>query len=338
LLKYFFAGEFMATIKDIAREAGVAPSVVSRALNNKYGVKEATKKLIQTIAREMDYYPNTAARSLVTRKTGTIGIMMADISEPYYSQIIKGMEYASSRTGYTLLFSNSYESVERNRVLQKMIFAERVDGLVIVGSNIQEKNFVLTLLEQEIPFVLIERNFSDPRVNCIWVDNTQGAYLATKYLIEKGHRKIAHIAGNLYFQVALDRIEGYKKALREAGIGFSEELVTSGNFVSRDAYEAMKEQLRHNCTAVFAASDTMAYGALKAIAEAGLSVPKDIAVIGFDDLEFSALTNPPLTTIRQPRYEMGKQSLEILIANLQGERNETAKVCLMPELVARRST
>lgn len=328
----------MATIKDIAREAGVAPSVVSRALNNKYGVKEATKKLIQTIAREMDYYPNTAARSLVTRKTGTIGIMMADISEPYYSQIIKGMEYASSRTGYTLLFSNSYESVERNRVLQKMIFAERVDGLVIVGSNIQEKNFVLTLLEQEIPFVLIERNFSDPRVNCIWVDNTQGAYLATKYLIEKGHRKIAHIAGNLYFQVALDRIEGYKKALREAGIGFSEELVTSGNFVSRDAYEAMKEQLRHNCTAVFAASDTMAYGALKAIAEAGLSVPKDIAVIGFDDLEFSALTNPPLTTIRQPRYEMGKQSLEILIANLQGERNETAKVCLMPELVARRST
>jgi LacI family transcriptional regulator len=328
----------MATIKDIAREAGVAPSVVSRALNNKYGVKEATKKLIQTIAREMDYYPNTAARSLVTRKTGTIGIMMADISEPYYSQIIKGMEYASSRTGYTLLFSNSYESVERNRVLQKMIFAERVDGLVIVGSNIQEKNFVLTLLEQEIPFVLIERNFSDPRVNCIWVDNTQGAYLATKYLIEQGHRKIAHIAGNLYFQVALDRIEGYKKALREAGIGFSEELVTSGNFVSRDAYEAMKEQLRHNCTAVFAASDTMAYGALKAIAEAGLSVPKDIAVIGFDDLEFSALTNPPLTTIRQPRYEMGKQSLEILIASLQGERNETAKVCLMPELVARRST
>jgi len=204
----------MATIKDIARQAGVAPSVVSRALNNKYGVKETTREIIQKIAQEMDYYPNTAARSLVTRKTGTIGIMMADISEPYYSQIIKGMEYVASQTGYTLLFSNSYESIEHNRVLQKMIFAERVDGLVIVGSNIQEKNFALTLVEQEIPFVLIERNFSDIRVNCIWVNNTEGAYLATKYLTDKGHQRIAHIAGNFYYQVALDRIEGYKKGFK----------------------------------------------------------------------------------------------------------------------------
>lgn len=328
----------MATIKDIARQAGVAPSVVSRALNNKYGVKETTREIIQKIAQEMDYYPNTAARSLVTRKTGTIGIMMADISEPYYSQIIKGMEYVASQTGYTLLFSNSYESIEHNRVLQKMIFAERVDGLVIVGSNIQEKNFVLTLLEQEILFVLIERNFSDSRVNCVWVDNIEGAYLATKHLIEKGHRKVAHIAGNMYYQVALDRIEGYKKALSEAGISFSEEWVISGNFLSRDAYEAMKELLRHQCTAVFVANDAMAYGALQAISEAGLTVPDDISVVGFDDLEFSALTNPPLTTIRQPRYEMGKKSLEILVANLQGDQYEGVKVCLTPELVVRRSS
>jgi DNA-binding LacI/PurR family transcriptional regulator len=329
----------MATIKDIARQAGVAPSVVSRALNNKYGVKEETKELIQKIAREMDYYPNTAARSLVTRKTGTIGVVMADISEPYYSQIIKGMEFVASQTGYTLLFSNSYECVERNRVLQKMIYAERVDGLVIVGSNIQEKNFVMTLLEQEIPFVLIERNFSEPRVNCIWVDNTEGAYLVTKYLIEKGHRKIAHIAGNFYYQVALDRIEGYKKALTEAGIGFSEELISPGNYINIDAYNAMRELLRHQCTAVFAASDTMAYSALQAINEAGLSVPGDIAVVGFDDLEFSALTNPPLTTVHQPRYEMGQRSLEILIANLQGEltEGEGVKICLKADLMIRRS-
>lgn len=327
----------MATIKDIARKVGVAPSVVSRALNNKYGVKETTKELIQKIAREMDYYPNTAARSLVTRKTGTIGIVMADISEPYYSQIIKGMEYVASQTGYSLLFSNSYECVERNRVLQKMIFAERVDGLVIVGSNIQEKNFVLTLLEQEIPFVLIERNLSDPRINCIWVDNTEGAYLVTKHLIKKGYRRIAHIAGIFYYQTSLDRIEGYKKALSEAGIGFSEELITSGNFISKDAYVAMKELLRHQCDAVFAASDTMAYGALQAIIEAGLTVPDDIAVAGFDDLEFSALTNPPLTTIRQPRYEMGKKALEILIANMQGEQNKGVKICLPVEFVSRNS-
>ena len=328
----------MTTIKDIARQAGVTPGVVSRALNNKYGVKETTRELILKIAREMDYYPNTAARSLVTRKTDTIGIMMADISEPYYAHIIKGMEYVASQTGHTLLFSNSYESVEHNRVLQKMVFAERVDGLVIVGSNIQEKNFVFSLLEQNIPFVLLERNFTDPRINCIWVDNVDGAYLATKHLIEKGHRKIAHIAGNLFNQVTLDRIEGYKKALNDAGIGYSEELVTSGHFVSRDAYEVMKEMINQGCTAVFAASDTMAYGALQAIAETGLTVPDDIAVIGFDDLEFSGLTNPPLTTIRQPRHEMGQKSLELLTAILRRDKENGHKICLAPELVIRRSS
>ncbi len=329
----------MTTIKDIARKAGVAPSVVSRALNNKYGVKESTKELILKLAREMDYYPNTAARSLVTRKTETIGIMMADISEPYYSQIIRGMDYIANQTGYTLLFSNSYESIEHNKVLQKMINAERVDGLIIVGSNIQEKNFSLTLFDQDIPFVLVERSFADPRVNCIWVDNVKGAYLATKYLIEKGHRNIAHITGNLYYQVALDRIEGYKKALHEAGINYSEELVVSGNFIWQGGYEKTKEILRHHpqCTAMFVANDVMAYGVLQAIAEVGLTVPDDLAVIGFDDLEFSGLTNPPLTTIHQPRYELGQKSLELLTAILRGERESGVKISLDPELVVRRS-
>lgn len=327
----------MATIKDIARIAGVAPSVVSRALNNKYGVKESTRQRIVAIAKELGYYPNSAARSLVTRRTETIGVVMADISEPYYSQTIKGMEYVATQTGYTLLFSNSYENVEQGRVLHKMIAAERVDGLVIMGSNIQEKSFISMLLERDIPFVLVERNFSDPRVNCIWVDNVKGGYLATRFLIEKGHKRIAHIAGNLYFQVALDRIEGYKRALEEAGIGFSEELIAVGNFLTEGGYKAMKELLPLGCTAVFAANDAMAYGALQAIAEAGLSVPQDIAIIGFDDLEFSGLTNPPLTTIRQPRYEMGRRSMEILTGILRNRQPGGVKVCFQPELVVRRS-
>lgn len=328
----------MTTIKDIARRAGVTPGVVSRALNNKYGVKPSTKEKIQRLAHEMGYVPNTAARSLVTRRTDTIGIMMADISEPFYAQIIKGMEYVANRTGHTLLFSNSYESVEHNRVLQKMIFAERVDGLIIVGSNIQEKNFVYDLLQEKIPFVLIERSFSDPNINCLWVDNIYGAYLATRHLIERGHRRIAHLAGNLYNQVTLDRIEGYKKALAEAGIGFSQEWVHPSNFTSLGAYGATQEILRQDCTAIFAASDTMAYGALQAITEHGLTVPGDLAVVGFDDLDFSELTHPQLTTIRQPRHAMGVQSMELLTAILRGECENGAKICLTPELIIRRST
>src|SRR5690554_6782581 len=165
----------MVTIKDIARRAGVSPSVVSRALNNKYGVKESTRQLIKNIAREMNYYPNAAARRLVTRKSGMIGVMMADISEPFYTQIIKGMEYVASQTGYTLLFSNSYDNLEKTNVLQKMIVTENVDGLVIVGSNRQDTSFIGMLLERKIPFVLIERNFKKDKVNCIWIDNKKAA-------------------------------------------------------------------------------------------------------------------------------------------------------------------
>lgn len=327
----------MATIKDIARLAGVAPSVVSRAINNKYGVKDSTRQRILKIARELDYYPNAAARSLVTRRTETIGVMMADISEPYFSKAIQGMEFVASQAGYTLLFSNSHENVERGRVLQKMIQADRVDGLIIMGSNIAEKSFIVKLAARNIPFVLIERNVSDPEVNCVWLDNVKGAQMATRLLIERGHRKIAHIAGNLRFQVALDRIEGYRKALSEAGIEPREEWVVAGDFVTDSGYKAMEEILQLDVSAVFAANDAMAYGALHAIADAGLRVPDDIAVIGFDDLEFSGLTNPPLTTVHQPRYEMGRRSMEILVSILRDGAPSGVKMCLQPRITLRRS-
>lgn len=330
----------MTTIKDVARQVGVSPSVVSRALNNRYGVKESTRKKILRAAKEMGYYPNAVARSLVTRRTATIGVMMADLSEPYFTQIIKGMEFSASKTGYTLLFSNSYESLEQSKVLQKMVYAERVDGVIIVGSNIKEQEYIFSLVEREFPFVLLERNFADPRINCICLDNQHGGYLATKYLIGKGHTRIAHISGKMGIQVALDRLEGYKKALSEAALPFAEELVIPGNFVWQDGYAAMKKLLlpRPACTAVFTANDTMAFGALQAITESGLLVPKDIAVMGFDDLEFSSLTNPPLTTVRQPRYEMGKEAVRIVASLLKkGFSEKGVKLCYQPEMVIRRS-
>lgn len=329
----------MVTIKDIARRAGVSPSVVSRALNNKYGVKESTKQLIKAIAREMNYYPNAAARRLVTRKSGMIGVMMADISEPFYAQIIKGMEYVASQTGYTLLFSNSYDNIGKTNVLQKMIVTENVDGLVIVGSNRQDTSFTGILMEKKIPFVLIERNLQNEQVNCIWIDNKKAAYCATKLLLEKGHKIIAHIAGNMQNQVTLERLAGYKEALKEAGVSAPERWVFPANYLCEDGYRAMQEILRvlPDCTGVFAGNDSMAYGALQAIHEAGFAVPKDIALVGFDDLEFSAFTNPPLTTIRQPRYEMGKKSMEILTQILNGEIKNGINLCLPFELIVRHS-
>lgn len=328
------------TIKDIAKQVGVSPSVVSRALNNKYGVKETTREAIMNIAREMDYYPNAIARSLVTRKTKTIGVMMGDISESFYSMIIKGMEFVAQKTGYTLLFSNSYDSLEHGDVLKKMVGGARADGLVIVGSNIKDKHFFLNLLEREIPFVLLERNIPDPRINCIWVDNLDGGYLATRYLIGKGHKRIAHISGPLHFQSAMDRLEGYQKALFEAGLPYESELVITGDYYWKSGYVAAREILQRclGCTAIFTANDTMAFGALQAIKESGLSVPQDFAVIGYDDIEFAKLMNPTLTTIRQPRFEMGKLALSSLLSILEdSERQENIKVRFTPELVERDS-
>lgn len=312
--------------------------MVSRALNNKYGVKAETRERIVRTAKEMGYRPNILAQGLVTRKTNTIGVVMADISEPFFSQLIKGMNLVADETGYTLIYYNSYESLVERSALEHMIKAQRVDGLIIVGSRIKEDEY-LSGRTWEVPLVLVERRLTAPGLNCVWVDSITGAYKATRYLIDQGHRRIAHICGTLGFQVALDRLEGYKRALADTGLPYAEELVASGHFVWQDGYTATKEVLKQTprCTAVFAGNDTMAYGALQAIAESGLEVPRDIAVVGFDDLEFSLLTNPPLTTVRQPRMEMGKKAVSILVSILAGKAEEGVKISLTPELIIRRS-
>jgi LacI family transcriptional regulator len=328
----------MVTLKDIAKKVNFSESIVSRALNNYPYIKESTRELIIKTAKEMGYYPNIAARSLVTRKTQTIGVFMASITGMYYASIIKGLEYMADKTDYTLIFSNSYKRPGYQQFLAK----ERVDGLIVFSSYIKERNQILKLIAQDIPIVVVECYLSDPRANCIWVENVYGGYIATKHLLEIGHTRVAHIAGDLEYQVSFDRLEGYKKALTESNISIQPELITTGNYTCEDGYEAMKSLLeyRPRCTGVFIANDAMAYGALQAINEAGLSVPQDISVVGYDDIDFSALTHPPLTTIRQPLFKLGEKSMSVLVSILKNKqkKDEGSKICLMPELVLRKST
>lgn len=328
----------MVTIRDIAKKVGFSESIVSRALNNNPQIKESTRELITKTAQEMGYYPNVAARSLVTRRTQTIGVFMASISGMYYSAIIKGMEFVANKAGYTLIFANSYNNTEYIRFLAE----ERVDGLIIFNSTVKDRGRLLKLVSLEVPFVLVESYLSEPRANCVWVENIHGGYIATKHLIESGYKQIAFISGNFEFQISLDRLEGYKKALQEANISFRPEFVTTGNYTSEDGYMAMKNLLEYSpsCTAVFAASDDMAFGALKAINEAGLKVPDDIAMVGYDDTEFCEYTNPTLTSVKQPRYAMGEKAMSILVSILKSKQKPSAgnKICLMPELIVRNST
>lgn len=331
----------MVTLEDIARKLNISVSIVSRALNNKYGVKKTTREMVKKAAEEMGYQPNAAARSLATRKTATLGVVLPSMADSYSTAVINGMEFMASKTGYSLLFSNSFEYQDYRDILNKMVFSQRVDGLIIIGSNISQNPLIDELLEKEVPFVLLERNHSNPRSNCIWVNNIIGGYNATRYLIDKGHTRIAHIAGPLHLQTAIDRLEGYKKALAEAGLPYIEDYVIPQTYIWDGGYQAARVLLdqKPQCTAIFAANDPMAYGVLFAAYEAGLTVPGDLAVVGYDDLEFSAIMQPPLTTIRQPRFEMGEKAVSLLATvlkkNLTG--GEGTKIHLIPELIERAS-
>lgn len=329
----------IVTLKDIAKKVGYSVSIVSRALNNKSYVKDSTRELIVAVSREMGYYPNRAARSLVNHKTETIGIFVASISEEYYASIIKGLQFAN-QADYTLIFLNSFQSQGYEK------FLNRVDGLIIFSSQIKERNRICKLINREIPLVLVESCLSDAKANCIWVNNVHGGYIATKHLIELGHTRIAHITGNLKYQVLLDRLEGYKEALFKSNLLLWPELIITGNYSSEDGYWAMKQLLANewararHFTAVFVANDQIAFGVLQGIYEAGLSVPGDISVVGYDDIEFSKYTNPPLTTVRQPGFKMGKKAMAILTLILKNRvaKNEGIKICLMPELIIRSTT
>jgi LacI family transcriptional regulator len=334
----------MVTLRDIAKKVGYSKSFVSRALNNHPRVNVSTREFILAVSREMGYYPNRAARSLVSYKTETIGIIISSISDPYCSPIIDGIQFAN-QADYTLIFSNSYQA------LQEKYFG-RIDGLIVFESRFHEREQIREMIGQEIPLVLIESYISDHLANCVWVDNVHGGYIATKHLIELGHTRIAHIAGNLKYTFLLDRLEGYKKALSESSIQLQPELILTGNDSSEDGYWAMKNLFTNFCvdtdgpnfTAVFAANDQIAFGVLKAIHEAGLSVPGDISVVSYDDVQYSGYTNPPLTTVREPRFKIGEKAMAMLSLILHtvtmnhGTRDKGNKTCLLPELVIRNTT
>lgn len=325
----------MITLK-ATRNVGYSESIAPRTLNNLPDIKESTRNRIADNDPGMGYYLNWAARSLKKPMTGVIGVFMPGISGKYISAIVKGIEYVAGQSGYSLIFSNSYRPSDYVKLL------DRVDGLIIYSNYIKERSWLLELMDSDIPMVILESNFSDVKANCIYADNEYGGYIATKYLIELGHTQIAHIAGDLENQGSLERLEGYKNALLEANMPLRSELIEIGSYNGDDTYLAMKHLLEYRpyCTAVFVAHDEMGFRALRAIQEAGLSLPGDISVITYDDLEFSRYTSPPLTTIRQPRFEMGEQAMLLLVSLLKNSQNTDmgVKIRFTPELVVRGTT
>ncbi len=327
------------TIKDIAKEAGVSVTTVSRVLNNKPDVSDETKKNIKQIIDKLNYNPNSMARGLVLQKTFTIGLIIPDISNPFFPEIARGVEDAARKLGYSVLFYNTDNHHEEEKKAIDVLRGKQVDGL-IVSLSIDNRNKLQELSNNEVHVVQIDRKVSGTNYSSIIIDNTLSAYKATSNLIELGHRRIAHLAGDLKTQTAQERLAGYKKALMDRNIEIDEDLILYGNYTKDPAHDEIRLLLKREKrpTAIFAANDLMAVSIYKAIYECGLEIPADISVIGHDNIELSSLVTPTLTTMAQPKYKMGQLAAIFLIKDIEGKEYNHKDIVLDTELIERESS
>jgi len=327
------------TIKDVARAAGVSINTVSRALNAKPDVSPETRRQVLEVAKRLNYMPNKLARGLRSNRTGVIGVIVADIANPFFSAVVKGMGKAAKELGYSIILQDTGENYENEEEAIQIMISEQVDGLLITPVQ-TEKRTIRILQESNIPFVLVARHFSDADTDYVVADDVQGGYLATTHLIERGHEKIAFINGPSYNSSAIERFQGYKKALAEHDIELNEKLIRNGALTMEDGYTHGKALLMgHDSrpTALFTFSDFVALGAMKAVHEVGLRIPDDIAIVGYDDIAFAFCLEVPLTTVRVLKRQLGEEAISVLEKKIDGQKRHS-HLRIPVELVIRQSS
>lgn len=330
------------TLEIVAKKAGVSRSTVSRVVNNHPNVREDVRERVLGIIQETGYRPHPAARSLASHRTNVIGLVIPRsthtfFTDPYFPVLTEGVAEACNLHDYTLsLFLIKTEEDER-RLAPRLAGKGFVDGLIIQATHLGD-NFIPQLLRGNVPFIVAGRPMNAPEANFIDVDNVGGAFDAVLHLIQCGRRRIATVTCALNTSVGVDRLEGYKKALYAYGITFDEKLVAEGDFTEQSGYLAAKNLLARNPDSIFIGSDTMALGAIRAIKEAGLNCPKDISIVGFDDLPPALQANPRLTTIRQPVRRFGAKAVETLLDISEQNSGIPRHIILGTELIVRESS
>ncbi len=316
------------TIKDIAEEANVSKSTVSRVLNDKAIVNEQTRNTVLEAMKALGYQPNVFARGLASGRSMTVGVVTQNIGSPFYDTVMQGVIEGFAGTGYSPIFVNGQWKESTELEVIRTLLDRQVDGLLLAGGDIPQKE--LSELKDRLPTIVVGKDLPGWEDQCVYIDNFGAAYDATKHLIDFGHRDIALVRGIEHHQDAIRRFEGYKQSLADAGIEYDPELVLEGNFTAQSGILAISSLLMRGklFTAVFCANDMMAYGARLALYRQGIRVPEDVSLVGFDDQAESAFTTPPLTTMRQPAAEMGSVAARALVKLMQGEP------CQLPVLTA----
>ena len=304
----------MATIREVAENAGVSYATVSHVINNTRFVSQETRERVQAAMTALNYRPNALARSLRQGKTNTIGLVLPDSANPFFAEISRGIEDEAFKQGYSVFLCNTELDTERELFYVDVLSKKQVDGIIFVAAG-DQADLLDFLLRQNMPVVMIDRDLPNVEVDAVLTDHQLGGLLATRHLIELGHKRIACIAGPSSITPSAERIIGYRKALEEAGLAYDEILLLRGDYHAQSGMDITHSILRMNPrpTAIFALNDLMALGALRAASEAGYAVPRDLAVVGYDDLEIARFTNPPLTTIAQPKKEIGAQAIHLLV-------------------------
>ncbi|WP_038888337.1 substrate-binding domain-containing protein [Vibrio campbellii] len=330
----------MATMKDIAKLAGVSTSTVSHVINKTRFVSEEISERVNNAAKELNYYaPSALARSLKVNRTKTIGMLVTTSTNPFFGEVVKGVERSCYQKGYSLILCNTEGDNERMRESINTLLHKRVDGLILMCSSLEGERIDVFERYPDIPVVVMDWGpmlFTSDKIQ----DNSlRGGYLAAKYLIDCGHKEVGCITGPLIKHQAQMRYEGYKRAMLEAELEFNANWIVESDFECEGGYQAFKKMVERGSlpSSIFVSNDMMAMGVINAANELGIQIPEQLSIIGYDDIHIAKFMSPSLTTIHQPKYRLGQAAVETLLRKLDEKSDEAQVVQLEPTLVERKS-
>ncbi|EEY9906281.1 DNA-binding transcriptional regulator CytR [Escherichia coli] len=331
--------ETAATMKDVALKAKVSTATVSRALMNPDKVSQATRNRVEKAAREVGYLPQPMGRNVKRNESRTILVIVPDICDPFFSEIIRGIEVTAANHGYLVLIGDCAHQNQQEKTFIDLIITKQIDGMLLLGSRLP---FDASIEEQRnLPPMVMANEFApELELPTVHIDNPTAAFDAVNYLYEQGHKRIGCIAGPEEMPLCHYRLQGYVQALRRCGIMVDPQYIARGDFTFEAGSKAMQQllDLPQPPTAVFCHSDVMALGALSQAKHQGLKVPEDLSIIGFDNIDLTQFCDPPLTTIAQPRYEIGREAMLLLLDQMQGQHVGSGSRLMDCELIIRGST
>jgi LacI family transcriptional regulator len=327
----------VATVADVAKRAGVSVSTAARVLSGTGYAAEDTRRLVLEAAKDLGYVPNQIARSLRTRRTRTVGLLIGDVENSFYSVIAKNVESVAKHAGYHVVLCNSDDDPKVELEYLKLLEGMRVDALIVTPTS-KNRRHLARLMEKDIVIAQVDRRVDGLEADAIVVDNEAGAESAVAHLIQAGHSRIGILTGELDVATASQRLAGYERALKEHGIPILEPLIQSGSFHREHAIEDATELIRARPTAIFAANNILAQATLIALEQQGQRVPRDVSVVGFDDVQWMSMVDPPVTTVRQPVADMARSAAELTVRRLRdGREGPPSTVVFRTELIQRAS-